>query len=142
MMIQIFERKCVVFCIFYLCLCGVEGIIAARICENVSIRQGDLLMARKYDGQAIGMFELDSLGACYVALDAAAKTANISVQGVERNRLKSGACVKIRGGISDVKAAMEAAILAAAPYGKVTAQNVIASPGEGIDVAMEMTINK
>ena len=71
-----------------------------------------------------------------------AKTANISVQGVERNRLKSGACVKIRGGISDVKAAMEAAILAAAPYGKVTAQNVIASPGEGIDVAMEMTINK
>ena len=82
-------------------------------------------MAGKYDGQAIGMFELDSLGACYVALDAAAKTANISVQGVERNRLKSGACVK-----------------AAAPYGKVTAQNVIASPGEGIDVAMEMTINK
>lgn len=99
-------------------------------------------MAGKYDGQAIGMFELDSLGACYVALDAAAKTANISVQGVERNRLKSGACVKLRGGISDVKAAMEAAILAAAPYGKVTAQNVIASPGEGIDVAMEMTINK
>ena len=37
---------------------------------------------------------------------------------------------------------MEAAVLAAAPYGKVTAQNVIASPGEGIDVAMEMTINK
>ena len=60
-------------------------------------------MAGKYDGQAIGMFELDSLGACYIALDAAAKTANISVQGVERNRLKSGACVKIRGGISDVK---------------------------------------
>ena len=82
-------------------------------------------MAGKYDGQAIGMFELDSLGACYVALDAAAKTANISVQGVERNRLKSGACVKIRGGISDVKAAMEAAILAAAPYGKVTAQMCI-----------------
>ena len=83
-------------------------------------------MAGKYDGQAIGMFELDSLGACYVALDAAAKTADISVQGVERNRLKSGACVKIRGRISDVRAAMEAAILAAAPYGKVTAQNVIA----------------
>lgn len=99
-------------------------------------------MAGKYDGQAIGMFELDSLGACYVALDAAAKTADISVQGVERNRLKSGACVKIRGRISDVRAAMDAAILAAAPYGKVTAQNVIALPGEGIDVAMEMTINK
>ena len=25
-------------------------------------------MAGKYDGQAIGMFELDSLGACYIAL--------------------------------------------------------------------------
>lgn len=99
-------------------------------------------MAGKYDGQAIGMFELDSLGACYIALDAAAKTANVSVQGVERNRLKSGACVKLRGSISDVKAAMEAAILAAEPYGKVTAQNVIALPGEGVDTAMEMTLNK
>lgn len=64
-------------------------------------------MAENYEGQAIGMFESDSLGACYVALDMAAKTANITVQGVERNRLKSGACVKIRGSISDVKAAME-----------------------------------
>lgn len=99
-------------------------------------------MAGIYEGQAIGMFELDSLGACYVALDAAAKTANILIQGVERNRLKSGACVKMRGNISDVKAAMEAAIAAAAPYGKVTAQNIIASPGEGIDLAMEMTLNK
>lgn len=99
-------------------------------------------MTEKYNGQAIGMFELDSLGACYVALDAAAKAANISVQGVERNRLKSGACVKIRGSISDVRAAMDVAIEAAAPYGKLTAQNVIASPGEGVDLAMEMTLNK
>lgn len=99
-------------------------------------------MTENYEGQAIGMFELDSLGACYVALDAAAKTANILIQGVERNRLKSGACVKMRGNISDVKAAMDAAIAAAAPYGKVTAQNIIASPGEGLELAMEMTLNK
>ena len=68
---------------------------------------------REYTGQAIGIFELDGLLACYVALDAAAKAANITVQGVERNRLKSGACVKIRGGVADVRAALDAALAAA-----------------------------
>lgn len=99
-------------------------------------------MAGKYDGQAIGMFELDSLGACYVALDAAAKTANISVQGVERNRLKSGACVKMRGDISSVNAAMDVAVATASRLGKVTAKTIIASPSEGTEIAAEMTINK
>ena len=41
-------------------------------------------MSEKYKGMALGMFELDNLVACFVALDAAAKTANIRIQGVER----------------------------------------------------------
>ena len=64
-------------------------------------------MAENYNGKAVGVFEMDNLVACFVALDTASKTAGITVQGVERNRLKSGACVKIRGSVSDVKAAME-----------------------------------
>ncbi len=47
-------------------------------------------MAGKYEGQAIGIFELDNLCACFVALDAASKAANVSIQSVERNRLKWG----------------------------------------------------
>ena len=62
---------------------------------------------------AVGVFELDNLVACFVALDAASKAANVRIQSVERNRLKSGACVKMRGSVSDVNAAMEVALEAA-----------------------------
>ena len=47
-------------------------------------------MAKNYDGMAVGAFELDNLVACFVALDAASKAANVTIQSVERNRLKSG----------------------------------------------------
>ena len=54
-------------------------------------------MAQGYERQAIGVFELDSYLSCFVALDAAAKAAAVKIQGVERNRLKSGACVNGSG---------------------------------------------
>ena len=41
-------------------------------------------MAEQYHGMAIGIFELDSECACFVALDAAAKAAAVQIQGVER----------------------------------------------------------
>ena len=49
-------------------------------------------MDNNYKGMAVGVFELDNLVACFVALDAASKAANVRIQSVERNRLKSGAC--------------------------------------------------
>ena len=52
-------------------------------------------MAENYNGMAVGIFELDSLAACFVALDAASKAANVKIQNVERNRLGAGACVKM-----------------------------------------------
>ena len=91
-------------------------------------------MAEQYHGMAIGIFELDSECACFVALDAAAKAAAVQIQGVERNRLGAGACVKMRGSISDVKAAMEVA--------KVVSHTVIASPSEETETAIAMTITK
>lgn len=96
----------------------------------------------RYNGKAIGVFEVDNLVAGFVALDAASKAADVMIQGVERNRLKSGACVKMRGDISSVKAAMEVAVATASRLGKVTASTIIASPSEGTEVAAEMTINK
>ena len=99
-------------------------------------------MSGKYDGMAIGVFELDSECACFVALDAAAKAADVRIQSVERNRLKAGACVKMRGTISDVNAAMEAALAVAAPISKIVAHTVIASPDPGTEIAAAMTINK
>ena len=40
-------------------------------------------MAENYKGMAVGVFELDNLVACFVALDAAAKAANVTIQSVE-----------------------------------------------------------
>lgn len=99
-------------------------------------------MADNYKGQAIGVFELDSLCACFVALDAASKAANVSIQGVERNRLKAGACVKMRGSVSDVRAAMDAALKVAEPIAQIVHYTIIASPSEGTERAITMTINK
>ena len=96
----------------------------------------------QYKGKALGVFEVDNLVAAFVALDAASKAADVSIQGVERNRLKCGACVKMRGDISSVNAAMEVAVATASRLGKVTASTVIASPSEGTEVATVMTINK
>ena len=78
----------------------------------------------------------------FVALDAAAKAAAVKIQGVERNRLAAGACVKLRGSVSDVKAAMEAALDVARPLTKIVSHTVIASPSEDTEKAIAMTINK
>ena len=83
-------------------------------------------MAKNYDGMAVGAFELDNLVACFVALDAASKAAN----------------VKIRGSVSDVNAAMEVALETAKPLGKIVSHTVIASPSADTEVALKMTINK
>ena len=99
-------------------------------------------MADNYNGMAVGVFEMDNLVACFVALDAAYKAANVKIQSVERNRLKSGACVKIRGSVSDVTAAMEVALETAKPLGNVVSHTVIASPSEDTEIALKMTINK
>ena len=99
-------------------------------------------MADNYNGMAVGVFEMDNLVACFVALDAASKAANVKIQSVERNRLKSGACVKIRGSVSDVTAALEVALETAKPLGNVVSHTVIASPSEDTEIALKMTINK
>ena len=99
-------------------------------------------MAENYTGMAIGVFELDSECICFVALDAAAKAAAVKIQAVERNRLGAGACVKMRGTVSDVKAAMEAALETARPLAKIISHTVIAAPSEDTETAMAMTINK
>ena len=89
-------------------------------------------MSEEYKGMAIGVFELESECACFVALDAAAKAADVKIQGVERNRLSAGACVKMRGTVSDVNAAMEAALRTAEPLSKIVSHTIIAAPSEEI----------
>ena len=90
------------------------------------------IMAENYNGMAVGIFELDSLAACFVALDAASKAANVKIQNVERNRL----------GVSDVTAAMDAALKVAEPLTKIFSHTIIASPAHDTEPAMYMTAGK
>lgn len=99
-------------------------------------------MSEQYTGMAIGVFELESECACFVALDAAAKAADVRIQAVERNRLSAGACVKMRGTVSNVNAAMEAALRTAEPLCKIVSHTIIAAPSEETETAIKMTINK
>ena len=99
-------------------------------------------MAENYNGMAVGIFELDSLAACFVALDAASKAANVKIQNVERNRLGAGACVKMRGSVSDVTAAMDAALKVAEPLTKIFSHTIIASPAHDTEPAIYMTAGK
>ena len=99
-------------------------------------------MSEQYTGMAIGAFELDSECACFVALDAAAKAADVKIQAVERNRLSAGACVKMRGTVSNVNAAMEAALRTAEPLSKIVSHTIIAAPSEETETAIRMTINR
>jgi microcompartment protein CcmL/EutN len=48
----------------------------------------------------------------------------------------------MRGRISDVNAAMEAALAKAAPISKIISHTVIAAPDKGTELAAAMTINK
>ena len=99
-------------------------------------------MGEIFTGKAIGIFELDNLVACYVAADVATKTADVKIQGIERNRLKSGACVKLRGSVAEITAAMEAALKAAEPIAKIVSHTIIAAPSADSETAITMTIKK
>ena len=75
------------------------------------------IMAENYNGMAVGIFELDSLAACFVALDAASKAANVT-------------------------AAMDAALKVAEPLTKIFSHTIIASPAHDTEPAMYMTAGK
>lgn len=109
--------------------------------SDVRLRQEEI-MEKEYTGMAIGVFELASECICFVALDAAAKAADVRIQAVERNRLGAGACVKIRGTVSNVNAAMEAALDVARPLTKIVSHTIIAAPSADTETAIAMTIKK
>ena len=96
----------------------------------------------EYNGAAVGAFEADSYLVCCVAIDAAVKAADVKVEGIERNRLKSGACVKLRGRVSDIKAAMEAAEEAARRLSPITKSVIIPAPSPDTEIMLPYLLHK
>lgn len=87
-------------------------------------------------GDAVGFLEVHGLVTAFVAADAACKAANVTIQSFDRNKPANAdkmpvpllILVKIRGSVSDVNAALEAAAEAANKHAGYMTKHVIASP--------------
>ena len=71
--------------------------------------------------EAAGLLEVFGCVAAFAAADAAAKAANVTIQSIDKNKPANAdalpvpliTCLKIRGSVADVEAAMDAAAAAA-----------------------------
>lgn len=78
--------------------------------------------------EALGLLEVDGVCAAFAAVDAAAKAGNIRIESMERTRQGCNVCIKMRGDVSSVQAAMEAAIEVAGQVASVGKHSVIPAP--------------
>ncbi len=84
--------------------------------------------------QAVGMVEVYGLVAAFAACDAGCKAGNVTVEKFDKNKPANAdslpvpllVCVKFRGSISDVRAAVEAALDAAAKVSGIVTHHIIA----------------
>lgn len=96
--------------------------------------------------QAIGMLEVYGLVAAFVAGDAGCKAANVTMEPFDRNKPANAdklpvpliVMVKFRGGIEDVRAAMEAGEYAANKVSGVVARHIIARPEEDTEKLLKL----
>ncbi|BCJ94603.1 ethanolamine utilization protein EutM [Anaerocolumna cellulosilytica] len=95
---------------------------------------------------AVGMIEVYGLVAAFVAGDAGCKAANVTLEAFDKNKPANAdslpvpliVMVKFRGSIEDVKAAVEAAEVAANKVSGVIAKHVIASPESGAEKMLKL----
>ncbi len=83
--------------------------------------------------KAVGLLEVDGVCAAFAAIDIAAKTGQVSVESIERTRYGCRVCIKVRGDVSSVKAAMEASAKVATEVAKVANYTVIPAPTGDIE---------
>ena len=83
--------------------------------------------------EALGLIEVVGLVAAIEAADTASKAADIKVIGYELTKGSGMVLVKIVGGVSAVKAAVDAASMAAERVCQVVSKHVIARPSDELD---------
>ncbi len=97
--------------------------------------------------KAVGFIEVYGLAAAFLACDAGCKAADVTVENFDKNKPGNPdglpvpliVCVKFRGDVSAVKAAIEAAKSAAESVSGVVSTHIIASPED--DTEKMLTIN-
>lgn len=89
--------------------------------------------------QAVGLLEVYGLACAFVAADAGCKAADVTIETFDKNKPANAdklpvpliVCIKFRGEVAAVKAAMEAGVEAAERVSGVFSQHIIANPEEG-----------
>ena len=83
--------------------------------------------------QALGLIETVGLATAIEAADAAMKSANVTLIGIENSKGGGLFTIKLQGDVGAVQAAIQSASQAASRIGTVYAAKVIPRPGEGLD---------
>lgn len=84
--------------------------------------------------KSLGLIETYGLLAGVEAADAAVKSANVELVGYELSKGSGMTTIKVEGDVGAVKAAIQAAQVAAEKVGRVAAVRVIARPAAGIEM--------
>jgi len=99
-------------------------------------------------GQAVGLLEVYGLVTAFAAADAACKAANVTIESFDKNKPGNAdgltvpllILVKLRGGIADVEAAMEAGEKAAASLGGVSSRHIIPRPANDTEKMLKINV--
>lgn len=83
--------------------------------------------------EALGLIEVVGLVGAIEAADTASKAADVKVIGYELTRGSGMVVVKMVGGVSAVKSAVEAASVAAEKITQIISKHVIAKPSDELD---------
>lgn len=97
--------------------------------------------------QAVGMVEVYGLVAAFAACDAGAKAGNVTVEKFDKNKPANAdslpvpllVCVKFRGGVSDVQAAVDAALEAAKRVSGIVTYYVIPQAEEDTEKMLKLS---
>lgn len=95
---------------------------------------------------ATGIIEVYGLTAAFVALDAGCKAANVTVETFDKNKPANAdslpvpliVAIKFRGGVADVKAAVDAAAEAAEKVSGVLTRHIIANTEESTEKMLKL----
>ena len=92
--------------------------------------------------EALGLIEVVGLVGAIEAADTASKAADIKVIGYELTKGSGMVLVKIVGGVSAVKAAVDAASIAAERVCQIVSKHVIARPSDELDKIIKVEKEK
>jgi len=96
--------------------------------------------------KAVGIIEVFGLAAAFAAGDAGCKAANVEIEAFDRNKPANAdalpvpliVCVKFRGGVEDVTAAVEAAEAAVNKLTGVVTKHIIPNPTQDTEKMLKI----